>query len=130
MFELFLIWACAVIATEAVVNLIVASEIMFNVRDWVAQHSIFFGKLINCEYCASVWVAAPFAYYLPVGHYLDTLCAGNLLLWCIVLVAKVAVVHRVSNVVHEWIDRWLTKHRPSLELVQYVVNDRKNENGQ
>jgi len=35
----------------------------------------FWGQLVNCFYCLSVWVAAPFAYLLPVTW------AGRFIAW-------------------------------------------------
>lgn len=122
MIEILLTWLGAIIATEAVVELIVASSILFRARDWIAQRSAFFGELIHCGYCTSVWVAALlFSYYLPVGDHLNALCASNILAWLIVLIAKAAIVHRLSNMVHEKFSRWLSKHKFGIEVVHTNV---------
>lgn len=130
MLELLLIWLAAFVATEAVVELITASKVLFNFRDWVAQRSAFFGDLINCGYCTSVWVATLlFSYYLPVGYKLQAACADSVMVWLVVLVAKAAVVHRMSNVIHELFSRWFGRHRFGIELV-HTFDDIGKRNGQ
>jgi hypothetical protein len=122
MIEAFLIWLGAIVATEAVVELIASSEIIFPVRDWMSQHSAFLGKLVNCGYCVSVWVAALlFSYYLPTGEFLKALCSNNWIVWAVVLIGKAAIVHRLSNVLHEKFSRWFHKYRLGIELIHVNV---------
>ncbi len=131
MLVLLLIWLGAIVATEAIVEIIVASKILFNFRDWLAQRSVFLGDLINCGYCVSVWVAAIlFSYYLPVGYRLQAICADSIIAWLLVLVGKAAVVHRMSNVLHELFSRWFHKHRFGVELVHTFDDIGKRHGGQ
>lgn len=126
MIEALLIWLGAIIATEAVVELIVASEILFNIRDRVAQHSVFFGKLVNCGYCVSVWVAAlMFSYHLPIGNYLGSLCLNSLYAHIMIVIGKAAIIHRMSTVLHESFSRRFHKHRFGIELVHTVNEDKR-----
>ena len=124
MITILIIWLGAILATEAIVELIVASEVLFNTRDWIAQRSIFFGKLVNCGYCVSVWVAAlMFAYYLPIGQYMELLCV-NRFVWVITLIAKAVIVHRLSNVLHELFSRWFHRKWSQIELIHTNIGSK------
>jgi hypothetical protein len=55
----------------------------------LAAGSGFFGRLLDCFYCLSLWVAAPFAWFLGAGY------GERLLLW-LALSAGAILVERVT----------------------------------
>lgn len=57
------------LAVWRITHLIVTEEgpwlIFSRIRDWAGPG--FWGQLLNCFYCLSLWVAAPFAWWLGFG---------------------------------------------------------------
>ena len=53
----------------------------------------FWGSLLDCFYCLSLWIAAPFAYFLGVGW------LERVLLW-LALSGAACLVERLT--LHEW----------------------------
>lgn len=86
-----LIWILAIIATEALVELITTASIFDVTRARIMASSHFFEELLSCGYCTSVWVAAAFAWALP----------GTLGYWWLDVILKTLALHRASNVFHE-----------------------------
>jgi len=99
------LWLMAlVVATEAITEIIVDSEIMEPVRSFIFLKSLtssepavstvqpwaFIHRLIHCGYCASVWVAMAAAMLAPwvVGY------------WVLNWLVMVFVIHRLSNFFH------------------------------
>lgn len=98
-----------IVATEAVTEIIVASEfpLFYWFRNWWATYTfppegpprtgysqyirVAIHKLITCGYCMSVWVSAFFALWTPF-HYFDDVFAD----WFISLF----FIHRLSNWLH------------------------------
>lgn len=107
---IFLIWLLVVIATEAITEIIVNSEIFSGLRKFLSK-SNFFGTLVNCGYCMSVWVALGTIWVLPKLF--------EIVLFDIII--KVFVIHRLSNLWHELIRRWLDRY--PLTLVVHKIGD-------
>ncbi len=91
-----------IVATEAIVELIVSADITLWVRKLASDIDkilgiLFFGKLFSCGYCMSVWVAAILFLWIPN--------------WVLLII----IAHRASNVLHELFSRWF--HRMPFTLV-------------
>ena len=93
-------WILCVVAVEAVTEIVVTSEIFLRLRNFIAKISDFFGGLVGCGYCLSVWISASIAWALP-GVVTD--------IWCIDFIIKVFVLHRASNALHELLSRWFSR---------------------
>jgi hypothetical protein len=98
-------WLLAIIAVEAVVEIIVDSELFLFWRVFLSKRRSVIGsyiaKLFTCGYCFSVWVAALVAWSLP-GYIFNIIIADVIL--------KTFVLHRLSNLMHELFHRWLNRH--------------------
>jgi len=94
-------WFAATLAVEAVVEILVSSDILLGVRAWVSRRGQLLSKLVSCGYCMSVWVAVPLALYLP------SLDVGPP---AMSVVVRIFVLHRLSNVLHELLSRWFQRH--------------------
>ena len=88
----------AVLATEAATNLLTKSEFSsrtikkFLFRWRHIDTCNFLHELLECGYCTSVWVAIPTAYwYLERINYVD-------------LIVFALIIHRLSNILHFYID--------------------------
>ena len=104
-----------IILTELITELVVKSEIFRPVREGVFfRLGDWFKKLFTCGYCFSVWAAFGVVFLTDVsypltGHnYLD-------------LVLFALVVHRLSNVLHNIIDKYTDKYYD----VRYVNTDKE-----
>lgn len=86
------------IATEALVEIIVASELFYPLHRWAF---FTFGWEKLCGYCASFWVAVGLWSYQD-----DPL---------VKLLIMVLVVHRLSNLLHEGFSRWF-KRTPNVSV--------------
>ena len=86
-----------ILATEAITEIIVSGDIFSTFREYVWKINSFFGKLINCGYCLSVWVSALLT--IPIYNGLEL----------IYLIPLVFAIHRLSNVWHEFIVKWLKR---------------------
>ena len=94
---------CVVVATEAVTELAIKSQIFLPLRRFLSSKSQFMQELLSCGYCFSVWVAT--AAVLSVGISIP------LSEWGIVNYGiSILVVHRLSNVLHNVIDKWTDKY--------------------
>lgn len=64
-----LLFLAAVLATWRVTHLITAEDGPFNIvaRLRSAAGAGFFGDLMDCFYCASLWVSAPMAFWVAHG---------------------------------------------------------------
>lgn len=89
--------------TEATVELLVKSQIFERPRQFLSRWS-WFKSLINCGYCISVWVALGFVTAVPSA----VLPLSD---WPFVnVIATLLVVHRLSNIMHNVIDKWTDKY--------------------
>lgn len=91
----------AVIVTEALTQLVVHSDIVEPIRSFLQNRFDWLGRLVSCGYCFSVWAAMPCAYFMapltkPTPHFYL-----NLVIW-------VLVIHRLSNFLDDFVDRYLT----------------------
>jgi hypothetical protein len=95
-----------IIFVEAVTEIITTSSIMSKFRQ-VLSYSDFLGELIHCGYCTSVWVAASVAWVDP---------------WIISeqfwinYAVTLFVLHRLSNVLHELMEKWLSRRPLTLAI--------------
>jgi hypothetical protein len=90
--ESWLHLALAALATWRLTHLLAEedgpADVIFTARQWLG--SSFFGKLMDCFYCLSLWIAAPFAYLLT-PHW-----RGRLLLW-LALSGAACLLERLSH---------------------------------
>ena len=68
----------AVLATYRLTRLVTADEITKHLRGWVVDRSEWFGYLVTCDWCLSIWVA-------PIP-------TVSLLIWGDVLAVQVGLV--------------------------------------
>jgi len=78
-------WILAIVTTEAVVEILIHSELLDKPRQYLMNHSWFFQKLFSCGWCLSLWIAAAVFGIVSAG-------------WQIILVP--IVIHRASNFLH------------------------------
>jgi len=113
MVYLFLQIICAVLLTEALTELIIKSEIVRPLRDLIKSKGSWLGELFSCGYCFSVWAALGIVFLtntrLPLteNYWLD-------------LTLMVFMVHRLSNYLHNFCDKWLDKYYD----VRFVSSDK------
>jgi hypothetical protein len=101
--------------TEAMVELVIKSQIFSPFRRLVSKLGPRTTELFKCGYCFSVWVAMGMVLLVPsmVLPITD---------WRVVNAAlTVLVVHRLSNIMHNVIDKWTDKYYD-----QRYVNTDKN----
>lgn len=111
-------WLFIVIAVEAIVEIVVSSRIFMPFNNWVAVKSSFLGSLLDCGYCFSVWVAIPFGVFCP-GEITGILALDILI--------KIMVIHRISNLWHEFLARWFERHPWVFVLNKESVNKEEDE---
>ena len=93
----------AVILTELLTELVIKSEIFEPIRNWIFKLGDWFEKLFKCGYCFSVWVAFGVVFLTQLSYPLT----GSL--W-LDLGLTALVVHRLSNILHNVIDKWTDKY--------------------
>ena len=99
MVSAIIFWVIAIIAVEAITEIIVFSEFFAPLREFIFNtRFVFMHKLFACGYCMSVWVSVGVSWFIPwpiqsVVGYLLTLF----------------VIHRLSNLFHELCVRWLNR---------------------
>jgi len=108
---LFLVLA---FVTEAIVELVVKSEIFAPARELAFKLGSWTTSLFKCGYCFSVWVATGLVLITQLSYPLT----GNKF---IDLGLAVLVVHRLSNVLHNVIDKWTDKYYD----VRYVNTEKE-----
>lgn len=110
----------AIIAVEAITEIIVSSQIAEPLRKWCYYNSSFLHKLINCGYCTSVWISA-FVALLILGFTGLPIIAEYFIL--------VFALHRLSNIWHEFAIRWLNRSPILLHLTktETVIMEENNE---
>ena len=92
-----------VLLTELVTELVIKSDIFRPVRSVFFKLGGWFSKLFSCGYCFSVWVAAGVVFLTDTSYPLvgkDLLDLGLMAL----------VVHRLSNILHNMIDKYTDKY--------------------
>lgn len=100
-------------ATEALVQLFTKSEFFEFPRKVLSKWS-WFERLLACGYCTSVWVAMGLIAVAPVA----VLPISS---WTFVnVLITLLVVHRLSNVIHNVVDKWTDKYYD----LRYVNTDK------
>jgi hypothetical protein len=97
----------AIVVTEAVVEVLVASELVAPVRAAALSRFPRAGVLFSCGYCLSVWAGVGAAYALGLSAGLGLGAAEPLVLGL--------AAHRLSNLWHEILQRIL--HRLPFQIV-------------
>ena len=95
-----------IIFIEALTEIIVASAIFAPIREVSTKYS-YLGELMHCGYCTSVWVSASVAWIAPLAigpHFL------------INYALTVFILHRLSNLFHEFNSKWLNRRPLSLSV--------------
>lgn len=101
-------------ATEAVVELVIKSTFFAPVRKLASKMGYWTAELFKCGYCFSVWVAMGMIAAVPVV----ILPVSD---WRVVnVILTLLVVHRLSNVMHNVIDKWTDKYYD----MRYVNTDK------
>lgn len=100
------LWIIAIVFVEAVTELLLNGEIFEKAREVAYNLSDFTAKLVACGYCASVWVSASIAWMLPIGSPYKILD----------IILATFVLHRLSNIFHEFVSRWLGRIPWTLQL--------------
>jgi hypothetical protein len=103
-----------VILTEALTELVIKSEIFEPVRNLFFKLGSWLETLFKCGYCFSVWVALG-AVLISQVHYPLT---GQP--W-LDLGLTALIVHRLSNILHNVIDKWTDKYYD----VRYVNTEKE-----
>lgn len=103
------IWLLAIVYVEAITEIIIAAEIFVKIRNAVIKRSNFFGKLFSCGYCFSVWMSFSVCWIVP-GNVISNLYPNNIYAYLCDCFIKSMAVHRLSNVLHELIKRWLDRY--------------------
>ncbi len=90
-----------VVAVEAMTGLLVMSLFFSRFRDWFASRNTFCEELISCGYCTSVWVAFLPAIFLSCVQVWISPFIAFFIFWL--------ALHRMSNYLHNFNDKWLDK---------------------
>ena len=96
----FIALVISIVIIETICELVTESYFFESFREFVAKKSFFFGLLVSCGYCLSIWVAIPF-----------------------VLVIKL----NLTNTFFDYFRAWLLLHRLSNYLHHFIVGLRKRE---
>lgn len=104
------------IVVEAITEILTAGKIFFGLRNWLQKKSNFFGSMISCGYCLSVWVSMLVAVVYPFE--ITNIMIIDYILW-------VFILHRFSNIIHEGFSRWFNRH-PFL----FFITMNREEHGQ
>ncbi len=92
------------LATEAAVELVIKSSIFESIRKHISKLGSWPEELLKCGYCFSVWIAAGIILVVP-----STII--NVSPWLAVnFLITVLIVHRLSNITHNVIDKWTDKY--------------------
>ena len=92
-----------IVLTELLTELVIKSEIFKPVRSVIFKLGDWFKKLFSCGYCFSVWAAMGVVFITDTSYPLT----GNN--W-LDLGLMALVVHRLSNILHNVIDKWTDKY--------------------
>lgn len=103
MIYLFIQFLMVIVLTELLTELVVKSQLFLPFRNLVSKLGGWFEKLFNCGYCFSVWVAMGVVFLTQTSYPLTGTSWLDLGLTAL-------VVHRLSNVLHNIIDKWTDKY--------------------
>ncbi len=104
-------WLLAVIAVEAIVEILTTSTLLNVPRAWILAKQNFFSDLIGCGWCTSVWVAA------SVGWAMPGIITGYLV---VDIILKTFALQRMANYLHELRSNWLL---PQIQVVHRHVKE-------
>lgn len=105
MMYLILLLLCAAVCTEAVVEIVVKSNIFEPVRKFLEKRNSFLFQLVSCGHCFSMWASLLVVSVFFIGANISIEGVSNILLFPV----GVILVHRVSNYLHMFIDRYVDK---------------------
>jgi len=105
-----------VILVELLTELVIKSEIFKPVRNWIFKLGGWFKDLFTCGYCFSVWVAFGVVFLTQISYPLTGQPWLDLGLMAL-------IVHRLSNILHNVIDKWTDKYYS----LGHVNTDKANE---
>mgnify|MGYP001565349318 CR=1 FL=1 len=88
----------AIALTELIVELFVKSLILKTPREFIKSKSHFLNELLSCGYCSSVWVG-------QLVVFVTNLFYNFTGVWVIDTVLTGLIVHRLSNVLHNLVDK-------------------------
>lgn len=102
-----IVFSLCIVLIEAITNLLVKSELFLPMRKYLFESNSktfkFIGRVLDCPYCTSVWVAV--------------FCVGMLYLFIMEMLPILLtlfffsiILHRCSNVVHHVVDRIDSHH--------------------
>lgn len=103
-----------IILTEVVTELMIKSEIFRPVRNIFFKFGDWFTKLFSCGYCFSVWAAVGIVFLTDTSYPLT----GN---GWLDLSLMSLIVHRLSNILHNTIDKFTDKYYD----LQYINTEKK-----
>lgn len=95
-----------VVLTELLTELAIKSEIFKPLRQQLFKLGEWFQKLFTCGYCFSVWAGFGVAFLTQTSYPLTGSHSLDLGLMAL-------VIHRLSNVLHNVIDKWTDKYYDS-----------------
>jgi hypothetical protein len=113
LFLLIQIFFCVVL-TELLTELAIKSQIFKPVREQLFRLGKWFHELFTCGYCFSVWAAFGVVFLTETSYPLS----GNKFLD---LGLMALVIHRLSNILHNVIDKWTDKYYDT----RYVNTDKE-----
>jgi hypothetical protein len=102
--------------TEAITQIVIKSTIFEPFRRFVSKAGSGVKELFSCGYCFSFWVAFLLTPYSNLSLPLTGFHLVNTVL-------LVLVVHRLSNVLHNVIDKWTDKYYDT----RYVNTDKSTD---
>ena len=115
------VWLIAIIYVEAATEIVVGSDLFLRFRMLVGKIP-FLGKLLSCGYCLSVWVSFTVCWAVP-GDIIKNLYDSPYayVFDCFV---KALVLHRLSNLFHEGVKRWLDRYPWVLSISKTEMIDK------
>jgi hypothetical protein len=93
----------AVVLTELVTELVVKSAVFRPIRERIKKLGSWFRELFSCGYCFSFWAAYGVVLLLQLAYDFTGY------LW-VDLSLTGLVIHRLSNYLHNFDDKWLNKY--------------------
>ena len=93
--------AIGIIVVEAITEILVDSTLFAPLRDWLHKHEVpFLSPIFSCGYCMSVWVSMAVCLTISIETINIAVVDKTILVF---------LLHRSSNVFHEYINRILNK---------------------
>jgi hypothetical protein len=102
-----------VVLTELLTELVIKSQIFKPIREQLFLLGKWFQELFTCGYCFSVWASFGVVFLTQTSYPLS----GNNFLD---LGLMALVIHRLSNILHNVIDKWTDKYYDT----RYVNTDK------